>query len=434
VKLPLISTGTYNFVVNWGDGNSDTINTWNQAQTTHTYASSGDYTITITGVCTGFAFSNTGDRLKILNISSFGDLKLISILVTSFGVFYGCNNLDITATDIPDISSMTNLNRFFEGCANLVYNSSINNWNISHINGLNSTFRLCSNFNQPLNNWNTSNVTAMGGTFSNMSFNQNISNWDTSEVTTFTFINIGMFQSNPAFNQPLNDWDLSSCIEIRNMFLNATSFNQDLNSWDVSNVTSPISCFQGATNFNGNISSWNTGNFISIDLMFRSSSFNKDISTWNTSNVTNMGGTFSSCPFNQNIGGWDTSKVTTFTASNFGMFQSNTAFNQNIGSWDLSSCIEIRNMFSGSTAFNQNLGLWNVVKVANANGFMAGKTAANYSAANLDSIYNGWSLLTFVNTGITISFGTIKYTASGQAGRDILTDPPNNWNITDGGI
>jgi hypothetical protein len=65
---------------------------------------------------------------------------------------------------------------------------------------------------------------------------------------------------------------------------------------------------------------------------------------------------------------------------------------------------------------------------------MASKTAANYSSANLDSIYNGWSALTFVNTGLTISFGTIKYTASGQAGRDILTDPPNNWTITDSGI
>jgi hypothetical protein len=65
---------------------------------------------------------------------------------------------------------------------------------------------------------------------------------------------------------------------------------------------------------------------------------------------------------------------------------------------------------------------------------MAGKTDANYSATNLDSIYNGWSLLTFVNTGLSISFGTIKYTAAGQAGRDVLTDPPNNWTITDGGI
>lgn len=53
VKLPLIDVGTYNFVVNWGDGNQDTITSWNQAETTHTYTSTGDYVITITGVLTG---------------------------------------------------------------------------------------------------------------------------------------------------------------------------------------------------------------------------------------------------------------------------------------------------------------------------------------------------------------------------------------------
>ena len=36
ITLPLVSGGTYNFLVQWGDGNSDTITVWNQAETTHT--------------------------------------------------------------------------------------------------------------------------------------------------------------------------------------------------------------------------------------------------------------------------------------------------------------------------------------------------------------------------------------------------------------
>ncbi|MGE8342849.1 MAG: hypothetical protein ACN6OI_17610 [Flavobacterium sp.] len=32
VKLPLVSSGTYNFIIDWGDGNTNTITTWNQAQ------------------------------------------------------------------------------------------------------------------------------------------------------------------------------------------------------------------------------------------------------------------------------------------------------------------------------------------------------------------------------------------------------------------
>jgi len=33
-KLPLPASGTYNFSVDWGDGNSDTITVYNQAQPT----------------------------------------------------------------------------------------------------------------------------------------------------------------------------------------------------------------------------------------------------------------------------------------------------------------------------------------------------------------------------------------------------------------
>ena len=64
---------------------------------------------------------------------------------------------------------------------------------------------------------------------------------------------------------------------------------------------------------------------------------------------------------------------------------------------------------------------------------MFGKTDLNYSSANLDAIYNGWSLLT-VQPNLNISFGTIKYTVAGQAGKNILDNAPNNWTITDGGI
>jgi hypothetical protein len=64
---------------------------------------------------------------------------------------------------------------------------------------------------------------------------------------------------------------------------------------------------------------------------------------------------------------------------------------------------------------------------------MGEKTNINYSASNLDAIYNGWSLLT-LQPNITINFNTIKYTAAGQSGRNILTGAPNIWSITDGGI
>jgi surface protein len=118
------------------------------------------------------------------------------------------------------------------------------------------------------------------------------------------------------------------------------------------------------------------------------------------------------------------------------MFQSATAFNQPLSgfviNWDVSNVTNMSLMFSGATAFNQPLENWNVSKVANFVGFMADKTPATFD--HLDGIYYGWSLLTFVNTGLNISFGTVKYNMLTELYRNVLTNPPNNWTITDGGL
>ena len=45
IKLPLESSGTYNFVVDWGDGSNDTITSYNQDEVTHTYSQGGIYEI-----------------------------------------------------------------------------------------------------------------------------------------------------------------------------------------------------------------------------------------------------------------------------------------------------------------------------------------------------------------------------------------------------
>ena len=47
IKLPLVSTGTYNFTVDWGDGTTNQITVWNAATTTHTYSVAGVKTIKI---------------------------------------------------------------------------------------------------------------------------------------------------------------------------------------------------------------------------------------------------------------------------------------------------------------------------------------------------------------------------------------------------
>jgi hypothetical protein len=181
---------------------------------------------------------------------------------------------------------------------------------------------------------------------------------------------------------------------------------------------------------NSSINNWDVSAVTNFSFMFAVARLVQDINNWNMSSALNLNNMFSFMSFNRDISSWNVSNVTNFTQ----MFQSNTAFNQNIGGWNVGNGSAFNIMFANATAFNQNIGSWNIAKVSNITNFMAGKTPSTFSAENLDAIYNGWSQLTFVGSGLTTTFGTAKYTASGQAGRDILTGAPNNWNITDGGI
>jgi len=401
ITLPLQAEGTYNFNVNWGDGNTDTITTWNQAQTTHTYSSPGEYTVTITGTCSGFAFENTGDKQKILRVVRWGNVNLGDYPI---GIFAGCSNLDLSSViGIPNLSAMTTLKNMFNGCTSLTTINNVGSWNVSTITDMQGMFFTCENFNQSLNTWDVSNVTNMSFMFFwAFDFNGNITSWDVSSVTTMEsmFVNCGVF------NQAIGSWNVSSVTNMANMFSNCSIFNQNISSWNVVNVTDMSLMFNSATVFNQNISSWNVANVTDMAAMFQSAvAFNQPIGTWNVSSVTNMSS----------------------------MFNNATNFNQALSGWNVSSVTNMTLMFRNATAFNQNIGGWNISNVTSLVNFMSGKTDANYSTTNLNAIYNGWSLLT-VQPNLTVNFGTIKYTSAGQAGRNTLTSAPKSWTITDGGV
>jgi surface protein len=147
-----------------------------------------------------------------------------------------------------------------------------------------------------------------------------------------------------------------------------------------------------------------------------------------TITTTDLTQTFANCiNFNGNIGNWDVSGVNNME----GMFSSAPAFNQPLN-WNTSTVTNMFRMFRGATAFNQDISAWDVSQVSNFGQFMTGKTFSNYSAVNLDAIYNTWSLLP-LQYGVTIDFATIKYTASGQIGKDDLIFN-YAWTVNDGGI
>ena len=248
--MPLVSGGSYNATVNWGDGSSDTITSYNQQEVTHTYSSAGQYEISIEGTLQGWQFNNAGDKLKMLDVKQWGVLDL-----STHSAFYGCTNLDASATDAPTVSS-TSFYSMFRNCTN--FNGAIGNWDISTVNILGSCFVDNSTFNQSLNNWNVSSVTNMNSIFKNCkTFDQDLNSWDTSNVENMGF----MFSGCSQFNGDIYSWDTSTVENMTSMLYNCDLFDQSLAAWEIDSVTNFTNFMQNATglstsNYDATLISW----------------------------------------------------------------------------------------------------------------------------------------------------------------------------------
>ena len=247
--LPLESSGTYDFTVEWGDSSSNNITVYNQAEVTHTYATGGSHTINISGTIYGWRFGDAGDKTKIYDISSWGPLRLGN----NNGYFYGCTNLTISATDDLDLTNTTICISAFRSCISLTTVPSMNSWNTSLVTNMGHMFRDCSAFNQNIGSWVTSSVTTMYAMFLGCSvFNQNIGSWNTSLVTNMEF----MFNSCSAFNQNIGSWNITSMASAASMFTNVTlsttNYDSLLIGWELQSV-------QNNVTFDGGNSKYSAG-------------------------------------------------------------------------------------------------------------------------------------------------------------------------------
>lgn len=265
---------------------------------------------------------------RLIDVEQWGAVHWTSME----NAFEGCYNLNISATDLPDLSNVSSFLGMFRYCSSLSGPSNIDAWNTQNVTNMCSMFANAPNFNQPLGSWNTQNVTNM----------------------TYMFLGASLF------NQPIGSWNTQNVTGMGGMFAGATSFNQPIGNWNISNVVYMWDMFKNASSFNQPIGSWNTQNVVAMSYMFQSStSFNQPIGSWNTQNVTEMRS----------------------------MFSGAIAFNQPIGNWDIANVIHMDSMFFGAQSFNQSLGNWQLRYNVIIDDMLdsSGLDCANYSA----TIY-GW--------------------------------------------
>ena len=194
------SGGGFNYTVTTSDGRTFNNTTGNQSIT---FATAGEYDVSISGAFPYIRFNNGGDKDKIIDIKQWGNIVWSSFLNS----FKGCSNLDGTYTDTPNLSSVTSMVSAFRDC--YVFTGKTSNWDTSSVTNMNSMFRNAELFNSDCSSWDVSSVTAMAS----------------------------MFQQARAFNQDIGAWDVSNVTSMNLMFSTTNLFDQNLESWNISKVT-----------------------------------------------------------------------------------------------------------------------------------------------------------------------------------------------------
>ena len=213
INYAVTSAGEY--AVDWGDGVAEIVS----GNKTHTWSNSTGSPITREmsffdspsgSVFKGFSnwynyYNNnfalvpTTSTARRLRITQWGEIKW-----DSAGQFQNLHDLDVLATDAPDLSETTTLAYWFSQGnkrQNPIFtnaNDSLSTWDVSGITDMNRMFWNMRSFQGDLSSWDVSNVTNMGYMFASNSNYQanandcNINTWDTSSLTDAS----GMFYQN----------------------------------------------------------------------------------------------------------------------------------------------------------------------------------------------------------------------------------------------
>lgn len=459
VGLPLVSTGIYDFIVHWGDGNSSHITTYDDIGNLHIYAENGVYTVTIYGQCEGWNFENGlyGIPNAIIDVLQWGNVKIDD--GTSLGGYFKftTNLTQISALDAPDLSNTTSLNEAFyqSGIINI---ANLNSWGMSTImdtsfcfyhassfegigiEGLDmssvinveSMFEGASSFNGLIGLWTTTNFQNMTRMLKQASiFNQSVAGIDTSNVTTLE----GTFQQAVLFEGiGIENWITSNVITLDNTFDGnglIMSFNGNVSDWDVSNVASMYQTFPYCYSFNRPLN-WDTSSCATMFQTFvECINFNQDMPYFITNTTTNVTNFLSRCyAFNGQINTWDLSGITSggFGGGLWEFMSDCTSFNQSVAGLNPVNAGGYHGAFQGCTALDQDFSSWPIVNITDADQMFDGVTLSN---ANYNALLISWAAQS-VQNGVTFDGGNSHYDGAGIAAHNTLTGT-YGWVITDGG-
>ena len=234
VVIPVVSSGdTYS--VDWdNDGAFD--EEIERGAAVHDFGRAGEYTIRLGGPIEGVSFAGGVDCTGLLRIEQWGSARW----GTMREAFLGCESLELTAMDAPDLSRVKDMTRAFAGASSV--SSGLEQWDVSSVESMHEMFRFAASFDRPLGGWDITSVENLAFIFASApSFDQDLSAWDTSNVK---YMNAA-FAEAASFDRSLSTWSLDAVVSMDAMLngsgLSTRAYDETLEAWSdelgPSNVT-----------------------------------------------------------------------------------------------------------------------------------------------------------------------------------------------------
>ena len=158
ITIPCQDVGTFDAVINWGDGSSSTITAYDDADLTHTYATADTYEVRISGIFPNIYFNNTGTtKDKLVSVKNLGLVGWEALRNS----FLGCDNILEFTIGVTDTSDVIYTDFMFGNLVSLT-TLDVTNLNSGNVNDVSYMFWNLSGLTSPvlgLDTWDIRNVT-----------------------------------------------------------------------------------------------------------------------------------------------------------------------------------------------------------------------------------------------------------------------------------
>lgn len=286
LTIPALNVGSYAAVIEWGDGDSSPITSFDDPNLTHIYETAGVYQVLIHGIFPAINFENSSDKLKLLTVDNFGHVGHLALP----NAFSGCTNMTTFTPGDCDTSKVTDMSGMFAYCTGLTY-CDLRNLEISKVTTIDRMFQWCSqpNFLVNIDGWVGLALESMEYTFQNCTHIEYI---DFSNAWIGNVTNLAHAFESCTHLTTLSGLNTPPATSMHRTFAYCLAL-QYINStnWDVSNVTDMTEAFRDCQSLATlNVANWDVSNIVSLEKTFFNCIALTDLAVtdWNIANCTNF--------------------------------------------------------------------------------------------------------------------------------------------------